>query len=1141
MPNNNTSGGPTFGPITQQSNAFDFLDWLNAPMGGRGRHNDDVVRGDGNDRVNSGNGDDIVYTAGGDDDIHAGNGDDTIIGGTGNDEIFGGNGFDTAVFSGSILDFAWGIGRGNRLIVEDLDTSDGDEGTDSIKQVEALQFDDFIYSVKGDNTALVVAEDQITDEDTALTFGVSAYDFDGDALTLDSLSITSSTGASLSFTLDSTTALTPLTGIGALYTFTLDPEAHYQFLADGENAQETLTISIRDANNNVTSVEVGVTIEGVNDSPVALDDTVNATENDGVVEIDLNALISDVDTTDILTITAVNALGDPVLFTVVNGILTIDTSQFDMLRVGDTANLIFSYKVQDDSNTASDTGIGTLTVNVAGANDAPTAQSVTLEVTENVGNTAEDSSIYSIDINGLVNDVDAGDIVSITAITPSGDPVDLTIVNGVVEFDTNQFDALGIGEGVSFDLTYTVQDDSGMANDTATGVVTVNVNGVNDAPAVVASDPGVADEADGPIVIDLNPLASDVDENDDLAFSIVSIVNPATGRNVNVAFAVSDGILTIDPTGFGLNLGDALDVEINFSVSDGTATVFSTIPFHIIGSNDEPPANETPVANDLRINVGDEALVVIDLNSLASDADAGDVLSFSNLTFSSDGRDIPITYTLVNGVVTLDPAQFNLSDGAILDLNFNYRVNDGSGTVNSTATGTVGINILGVPTPDPDPVNTAPVANNNVVDTNDDVQDLAVDLNALISDEDGDTLSVVGISFTIDGVEQDFDFDLTAGILNFDPAQFEVPDGVVLNGVVTYIVDDGTGTINSRASGEVTLNITGVADPIEANNAPVTVAQNLLVDLDVSAADVSFDLVNFAFDLDPADLLTFSSFLFTYDTISGDGGGITTLDVTHSVAGTTITFDPTQFGLVDGETLNANFSYVVDDGAGAANSTTTGTVNFNISDPESETPFEATSYVLDFESFSSPGDNTVAITNYEAFTFTGDVSVFETDEMSGTSREGGAPIGVLNGVVSGDNVLAMQADGELTISGQVDGTLSLQTRPTFNLDSMYLTSTLAAGMTVTITTFAEGLIEVDNGFGGTFFTTGLVEQDTFDFVVGDTGPGGDLFIDFDVFSGTTAFDDLASVEITTDADTGNLLIIDDVAITLVTEPTYNIF
>jgi VCBS repeat-containing protein len=1244
MPNNNNSivGGPTFDLNGPHPNYFDFLDWLNGPMGGRGKHNDDIVNGNGNNAVNSGNGIDIIYTAGGDDDIHAGNDDDTIIGGIGDDSIFGGNGFDTVVFSGSIVDFTWGISQGNRLDVQDLNLLDGDEGTDSMKQVEALQFDDFLYVIDGDNAALVVGDDQTTDEDTALTFGVSAFDLDGDVLSLDSFSITSSTGATLSFTLDSTTALSPSIGTGALYTFTLDPQANYQFLGAGEDVQETVSISVSDGNGNTTNIEVAITIEGVNDRPVALDDTVDTTEDFGIVSIDLNALVRDVDINDSLTITMVNAAGDPVAFSVVNGIVSINTSQFDALgdsesasfdltytvqddsgaanntQTGtvtvnvagvndapvapdltlnldedsgvllihlnalvsdvdvndnltitmvtasgdpvafsavngvvsidtnqfnalsgtDSATFDLSYTVKDDSGTANDTASGTVTVNVAGLNDAPTAPSLTLDVTENVGNTGEDSSIYSIDLNALIGDVDAGVIASLTGITPSGDPVVLSIVGGVVTFDTDQFEALGIGEGVSFDLTYTVQDDSGAANDTSIGVITVNVAGANDAPVVVDGAPVVANEADGLIEIDLTALALDVDTNDVLSYSIVSITDTATGRGLTVPFTVTDGILSINPTGFGLDLNDILNAEIIFAVSDGTASVNGSIPLQVTGSDDEPDPNEAPVANNLTVNAGDEALVEINLNALVMDADAGDVLTITGLTFRSEGREIPIEYTLLDGVVTFDPAQFSLADGATLGLVFDYAVKDDSGAVNNSASGAVNINLTGQAGPDPE--NTAPVAANSVVDTDDDVEKVFIDLNALVSDPDGDTLSIGAITFSIDGVEQDFSFELSGGVLCFDPSQFGVPDQTVLTGVLSYTVDDSTGTANSQATGEITLNVTGIVDPVETNNAPVTNPQSLAVDLDVSAAEVSFDLAGFAFDLDPADVLAFSGFSFTYDVQAGEGSGITTFDVTYASDGTVVTFDPTQFGLLDGEVVNASFFYTVDDGSGAANSSTEGSVNVLVSNPEGDIPFVTTSYLLDFEPFADELSFSVPIASYEAFTFAGDVQVYETDETGvdpATGREIAFPAGVLNGVVSGDNVLAMLSDGNLTITGLVDTSLGLITRPTFNLDSINLTSSVAASMIVTFTTFKEGLVEVDNGFGGTTFVTGLVEL-AFDFVVGTAGP---LFVDFNSVVDPTAFDAIASVEITTNGGSENLLIIDDLAVTLQTEPIYNLF
>ena len=1123
-----------------------------------GLGDDTVFAGLGDDTIFAGRGDDVVYAGLGDDIVFAGFGHDTVWGGGGDDSLAGGAGYDTAVFSGSVLDFSWQQGWGNRLIVQDQNTADGDEGEDTLKQFEALQFDDFTFVLGGDNAPLIIGDDQSTDEDNAVSFDLSAYDLDGGTLSLDSFSITTSTGAALSLVLDSTTALSPLMGTGALYNFSFDPEGHYQFLAAGEGMDETLTVTVSDGDGNSSSLDILVTVTGENDAPEALDDTLDTTEDSGIISIDLNLLISDVDLSNILDITAVTASGDPVIFTLLGGVVSFDANQFGYLNTGEDASFDLTYTVDDNSGTANATDTGVVTVNVEGITDntAPVAPDDILELDEDFG-------VVIIDLNLLVSDVDAGDILTVTAVTVSGDPVTLAVVDGVVTLDTEQYNAMAIGDGVSFDLEYTVQDDSGAPNDTATGTVTVNIAGRNDAPVVVSGPLIAVDEADfatQPVAadqlvsIDLKPLASDVDLGDALSFSILSITDDSDGRRINIAYTLTDGVLTFDPVNLGLDLGDILNASINFKVSDGTTTTSGTQALQVTGSADEATPNTAPVALDATFTEDDEGLILIDLSTLVSDADSGDVLTVGDVSFLGAGRAGAVTFTLIGDVVTIDPAQFGLTDGAELQLIFSYQVDDGSGTVNRIDTGAVTIDITGVPTPSS---NTAPVALDDTVNASDDGGNIVIDLNALVSDPDSDPLTIGAITLTVGGIETDVLFDLSGGILTIDPTQFAIADGAALNGVLSYTVDDGTGTVNATATGAIALNITGAIDPVETNNAPITVLQSRTVNLDVSTAPHSFDLSAFAFDLD-SDPLTFTALSFTYNLDSGEGGVITTVNVAYTLVGTVVSFDPTQFGLLDAESLDVAFNYSVDDGTGASNSSTTGTVNVTITDPlDVEPPFVETSYLLDFEPFADSGDFTVDITNYEQFVFSGDVQVYETDEVtSGTGGRGGSlPDGVFNGVVSGDNVLVLQADGSLSIGGPGAGATSVNRLGSFDLDSIYLTSAVTEGMAVTITTQGYVNVDVSDEYGfpaGTVFEERVQDIGSFDFVVGTVGATlgtADTFIDFDDFSDITGsqilnsdvFNDITSLSITTDGGSGDLLVIDDLAATVVSETIYNIF
>ncbi|MEM8732471.1 MAG: calcium-binding protein, partial [Pseudomonadota bacterium] len=102
--------------------------------GGRGR--DVLFGGKGNDSLEGGRGRDALY---------GGKDDDTLEGGAGNDLLDGGSGNDTAVFQGSSTDFDIQIltngGQITGFIVTDLNTADGNEGRDTLVNVETLVFE----------------------------------------------------------------------------------------------------------------------------------------------------------------------------------------------------------------------------------------------------------------------------------------------------------------------------------------------------------------------------------------------------------------------------------------------------------------------------------------------------------------------------------------------------------------------------------------------------------------------------------------------------------------------------------------------------------------------------------------------------------------------------------------------------------------------------------------------------------------------------------------------------------------------------------------------------------------------------------------------------------------------------------------
>ncbi|MED5461538.1 MAG: calcium-binding protein, partial [Pseudomonadota bacterium] len=104
-----------------------------------GKDDDAIYGGDGADQIDAGTGNDAIYGGDGADQIDAGTGNDVIEGGVGDDTIDGGEGHDVAAFYGDADDYTIDVANGQ---VTDSNFVGGDEGTDTLAGVEALQFGD---------------------------------------------------------------------------------------------------------------------------------------------------------------------------------------------------------------------------------------------------------------------------------------------------------------------------------------------------------------------------------------------------------------------------------------------------------------------------------------------------------------------------------------------------------------------------------------------------------------------------------------------------------------------------------------------------------------------------------------------------------------------------------------------------------------------------------------------------------------------------------------------------------------------------------------------------------------------------------------------------------------------------------------
>src|SRR5215213_764586 len=195
----------------------------------------------------------------GNDKLQGKGGDDFLKGGLGNDDIDGGQGFDTAIFTGSFFDYDIVLkGTGNDKVTVTDHVANRD-GTDNLKQVEALQFGDTTIRLDQNNAAVTRADTATTTEDSSVVINVLANDkdFEGAALPISAINGqaiavggTVVLGAGSSVTLN------------ANQTLTFNPNSAFQALNGGEQAHEIFAYTVTDS-------------QGAASAPTSVDGTVN--------------------------------------------------------------------------------------------------------------------------------------------------------------------------------------------------------------------------------------------------------------------------------------------------------------------------------------------------------------------------------------------------------------------------------------------------------------------------------------------------------------------------------------------------------------------------------------------------------------------------------------------------------------------------------------------------------------------------------------------------------------------------------------------------------------------------------------------------------------------------------------------------
>ncbi|WP_192878742.1 tandem-95 repeat protein [Vibrio parahaemolyticus] len=565
------------------------------------------------------------------------------------------------------------IDKGNGTLVDNGDgtwtfTPQIDDDTEVSFTFDIIDDEDLVVSGSANldilpiNDAPNAKNDVITtEEDTAVTIDVLVNDSDveGDVLSIQSASVPSEQGSV--DIVDGKLVFTP---------------------AENFNGEATITYIVTDGDL-TDEAKVSVTVTPVNDSPVAVDDTVS-TQEDTVVTIDVLPNDSDVDG-DKLSIQSASVPKEQGTVEVVDGKLVFTPAE------NFNGDVEITYTVTDGQLT--DEAKVTVTVNPV--NDAPTIKVDAVEsITEDAVNT--DTVVATLEVADTDTPED-----QLTVSLENNSNGYFVLVGDEVKLTQAGVDAVYNDELNLKDLTISASVSDGV-NPTANDSDSLIVNRVNDAPTVenAIADQVLSEDFDA-YTIDLNEVFKDSDSS--LEFSV-------SGNN-SIQISIVNGVATITPTA-DWNGSKAL----TFTATDPSGeSVSQTVNFTV-----------APVADI----VADKATVVEDTPTI--------IKVLGNDTFEGDDQVVSLDTNNgpANGTVSVNP------DGSVTYTpNDNYHGTDSftyivtSGGVSESTTVSVDVT----------PVNDAPVAKDDIATTQEDTA-VTIDVLPNDSDVDGDKLSIESAS-----------------------------------------------------------------------------------------------------------------------------------------------------------------------------------------------------------------------------------------------------------------------------------------------------------------------------------------------------------------------------------------------------------
>ena len=406
----------------------------------------------------------------------------------------------------------------------------------------------------------------------------------------------------------------------------------YQHLSQDSIFPVTMTFNMYGKNGLSDEQNITFNMRGINDAPVAFEDT-NRTDEDSNITFNVLVNDSDVDDNHTLTLSSVNTPKGLVIFTTDGNITFSPDGDFDTLAEDSFENIELSYVMHDEYN-ATDTA--KIQLKITGRDDAIVVQPLQITKIDLENSTQLDGTLKATDVDSPFQFIDNN--------TSDGFSIDPNTGNFTFT-PSSQYSTLKAGEEQSVTISIMIGN--------TPHTLTFTIIGKNEAPLGEA-DTVTLDE-DTSITIDV--LTNDIDDDHD-TLSISSFTQPSLGTvrllNNKIIYTPKKDITGSD--------------SFRYTPSDGTVEGNSTkvnITIH--------PINDTPIFTSAPPTTGVEG-EVYSYTVTTFDPDNNETLTLSTspswLTLNGNTLSGPVP----NGQTATYTVNLDVSDG-MLSTNQNFTIN----------------------------------------------------------------------------------------------------------------------------------------------------------------------------------------------------------------------------------------------------------------------------------------------------------------------------------------------------------------------------------------------------------------------------------------------------------------------------------